>query len=64
MADPSDTSNRAQLSVREVAERFIELFHRQDNPGEAFRCWVHPDYIQHNPNAPTGRPSRRTRKTP
>jgi predicted SnoaL-like aldol condensation-catalyzing enzyme len=53
--DPRDTSNRESLSVREVAERFIELFHHQDNPGDAFRCWVHPDYLQHNPNAPTGR---------
>ena len=53
--DPRDTSNRESLSVREVAERFIELFHRQDNVTDAFRCWVHPDYIQHNPNAPTGR---------
>lgn len=53
--DPRDTANRESLSVREVAERFIELFHHQDNPGEAFACWVHPDYIQHNPNAPTGR---------
>ncbi len=53
--DPRDTSNRVSLSVREVAERFIELFHHQDNPVDAFTCWVHPDYIQHNPNAPTGR---------
>jgi predicted SnoaL-like aldol condensation-catalyzing enzyme len=53
--DPRDTSNRESLSVREVAERFIELFHHQDNPGDAVRCWVHPDYLQHNPNAPTGR---------
>ena len=53
--DPRDTSNRERLSVREVAARFIELFHHQDNPVDAFTCWVHPDYIQHNPNAPTGR---------
>ena len=53
--DPRDTSNRERLSVREVAARFIELFHHQDNPTDAFTCWVHPDYIQHNPNAPTGR---------
>ena len=53
--DPRDTSNRESLSVRAVAERFIELFHHQDNPVDAFTCWVHPDYIQHNPNAPTGR---------
>jgi len=53
--DPLDTSNRENLSVREVAERFIELFHHQDRVGDAFRAWVHPDYIQHNPNAPSGR---------
>ena len=53
--DPRDNSNRESLSVREVAERFIELFHVQDNPEDAFMTWVHPDYIQHNPNAPTGR---------
>ncbi len=53
--DPRDTSNRESLSVREVAERFIELFHHQDNPVDAFMAWVHPDYVQHNPNAPTGR---------
>ena len=55
MIDPTDTSNREQLSNREVAERFVALFHYQDRVGDAFRCWVHPDYIQHNPNAPTGR---------
>ena len=53
--DPRDTSNRDQLSVREVAERFIQLFYVEDNPRDAFLNWVHPDYIQHNPNAPTGR---------
>ncbi|MBT2134777.1 nuclear transport factor 2 family protein [Croceibacterium sp. LX-88] len=53
--DPRDNSNRHNLSVREIAERFIELFHHQDNPEDAFMTWVHPDYIQHNPNAPTGR---------
>ena len=53
--DPRDTSNRDQLSVREVAERFIQLFYVEDNPRAAFLNWVHPDYIQHNPNAPTGR---------
>jgi predicted SnoaL-like aldol condensation-catalyzing enzyme len=53
--DPRDTSNREQLSVRQVAERFIQLFYVEDNPRDAFMNWVHPDYIQHNPNAPTGR---------
>lgn len=55
VVDPRNTDDRATLSVREVAERFIELFHVQDNPQDAFSAWVHPDYIQHNPNAPTGR---------
>lgn len=53
--DPRDTSNREQLSVRQVAERFIQLFYVEDNPRDAFMAWMHPDYIQHNPNAPTGR---------
>ena len=53
--DPRDTSNREALSVRQVAERFIQLFYVEDNPRDAFLCWMHPDYIQHNPNAPTGR---------
>ncbi|HEU4651352.1 MAG TPA: nuclear transport factor 2 family protein [Croceibacterium sp.] len=53
--DPRDTANREQLSVREVAERFIQLFYVEDNPRDAFMSWMHPDYIQHNPNAPTGR---------
>ncbi len=53
--DPCDTSGREMLSTREVAERFIQLFYVEDNPTDAFTCWMHPDYIQHNPNAPTGR---------
>ena len=53
--DPRDTSNREQLWVRQVAERFIQLFYVEDNPRDGFMCWMHPDYIQHNPNAPTGR---------
>ncbi len=53
--DPRDTSNRAALTTRQVAERFIQLFYVEDNPTDAFGCWMHPDYIQHNPNAPTGR---------
>ena len=53
--DPRDTSNREHLSTRQVAERFIQLFYVEDNPTDAFTCWMHPDYIQHNPNAPTGR---------
>ena len=53
--DPRETSNREALTVREVAERFIQLFYVEDNPRDAFMAWMHPDYIQHNPNAPTGR---------
>ena len=53
--DPRDTSNRAALSTRQMAERFIQLFYVEDSPREAFMAWMHPDYIQHNPNAPTGR---------
>jgi predicted SnoaL-like aldol condensation-catalyzing enzyme len=53
--DPRDTTGREGLSTRQVAERFIELFYRQENPRDAFMCWMHPDYIQHNPGAPTGR---------
>ena len=53
--DPRDTSNREALAVRQVAERFIQLFYVEDNPRDGFMSWMHPDYIQHNPNAPTGR---------
>jgi predicted SnoaL-like aldol condensation-catalyzing enzyme len=55
MDHPLDTSDRAQLSAREVADRFIEVFYRQNRLVEAFRAWVHPDYIQHDPNSLTGR---------
>ena len=47
--------DRAQMSPREVAERFIEVFYRQNRLVEAFEQWVHPDYVQHDPNSPTGR---------
>jgi predicted SnoaL-like aldol condensation-catalyzing enzyme len=53
--DSRDTSNREALTARQVAERFIQLFYVEDNPRDGFMCWMHPDYIQHNPNAPTGR---------
>ena len=55
MADPLDTSDRAQLSAREVADSFIEVFYHQNRLVDAFRAWVHPDYIQHDPQAKTGR---------
>jgi predicted SnoaL-like aldol condensation-catalyzing enzyme len=51
----SDTIDRSHLSAREVADRFIETFYRQNRLVDAFREWVHPDYIQHDPNSGTGR---------
>ena len=53
--EPMDTSNRANLSDREVSERFIEVFYNQNRLTDGFEAWVHPDYIQHDPNSPTGR---------
>jgi predicted SnoaL-like aldol condensation-catalyzing enzyme len=53
--NPLDTSDRVRLSSREVADRFIEVFYRQNRLVEAFEAWVHPDYIQHDPNSGTGR---------
>jgi predicted SnoaL-like aldol condensation-catalyzing enzyme len=47
--------DRRELSAREVADRFIEVFYKQNRLVEAFEAWVHPDYIQHDPNSGTGR---------
>jgi predicted SnoaL-like aldol condensation-catalyzing enzyme len=55
MAGPLDTASREALGDREVAARFIEVFYAQNRLTEAFTAWVHPDYIQHDPNAPNGR---------
>lgn len=55
MADPFDTADRERLTAREVADRFIEAFYHQGRLADAFRAWVHPDYIQHHPSSPTGR---------
>ena len=57
--DARDTANRQALPVHEIADRFIQLFYVEDNPADAFACWMHPDYIQHNPDAPTGRDATR-----
>ncbi len=43
------------LNARQVVERFIPLFYEQRNAKLAFETWVHPNYIQHNPGAPSGR---------
>jgi predicted SnoaL-like aldol condensation-catalyzing enzyme len=55
VTDQMDTSERESLSDREVSERFIEVFYNQNRLVDGFRAWVHPEYIQHDPNAPTGR---------
>jgi len=47
--------DRSQLSAREVADRFIEVFYNRNRLVDAFREWVHPDYVQHDPNSKTGR---------
>ena len=47
--------DRSELSAREVADRFIEVFYNRNRLVDAFREWVHPDYVQHDPNSKTGR---------
>ncbi|RKF20672.1 polyketide cyclase [Altericroceibacterium spongiae] len=53
--DPEPAPHHCSLSAREVVERFIPLFYEQRDARTAFTRWVHPDYIQHNPNAASGR---------
>lgn len=53
-AAPASTQG-CSLNARQVVERFIPLFYEQRNAKLAFETWVHPDYIQHNPGAPSGR---------
>lgn len=48
-------SSDGQCSTRAVMEAFIPLYFEQRNVKEAFETWVHPDYINHNPMAQTGR---------
>ena len=49
------TSDRENLSDREVSDRFIKVFYDNNQLVKGFEAWVHPDYIQHDPNSPTGR---------
>lgn len=44
-----------ECSTRAVMDAFIPMFFEQRNAREAFEKWVHPDYINHNPMAQTGR---------
>jgi predicted SnoaL-like aldol condensation-catalyzing enzyme len=46
---------RATLPDRLVSEKFIEIFYDRNELVAGFERWVHPDYIQHDPNSPTGR---------
>ena len=48
-------ASTANLTNRQIVERFIDLFYRQGRVREAFETYVHEDYIQHNPLAPDGR---------
>jgi predicted SnoaL-like aldol condensation-catalyzing enzyme len=48
-------SGEGECSTRAVMDAFIPLFFEQRNAKEAFEKWVHPDYINHNPMAQTGR---------
>jgi predicted SnoaL-like aldol condensation-catalyzing enzyme len=44
-----------KLSPKQVATRFMTRFYVQKDVRGAFEAWVDPGYIQHNPNAATGR---------
>ncbi len=58
MPDPDPFNapeNRQELSDRQTADAFIEVFYNQNELVQGFEQWVHPDYIQHDPNSPTGR---------
>ena len=46
---------RAALPDRLVSAKFIDVFYDQNELVRGFERWVHPDYIQHDPNSPTGR---------
>jgi len=50
-----DDGGECNMTTREVMDAFIPLFFEQRNAKLAFETWVHPDYINHNPMAETGR---------
>lgn len=49
------TEAKCQLTPKEVVTRFMTKFYIEKKVREAFETWVDPNYIQHNPMAPTGR---------
>lgn len=40
---------------KDVVRAFVDLFYGQNRVREAFEAYVHPAYIQHNPEAGDGR---------
>ncbi|MFM2300322.1 MAG: hypothetical protein RLZZ84_58 [Pseudomonadota bacterium] len=44
-----------KLTPKQVATQFMTRFYLQKDVRGAFEAWVDPGYIQHNPNAQTGR---------
>lgn len=50
-----DEDAECNMTTREVMDEFIPLFFEQRNAELAFEKWVHPDYINHNPMARSGR---------
>ncbi|OJW70786.1 MAG: hypothetical protein BGO57_03820 [Sphingomonadales bacterium 63-6] len=54
-AETGQSDAPCTMSAREVLDEFIPLFFEQRNAKVAFDRWVHPDYINHNPFAATGR---------
>lgn len=55
LAAESAAEEPCSMTAREVLDEFIPLFFEQRNARLAFETWVHPDYINHNPFAATGR---------
>ncbi len=54
--DPFEApEDRHLLTDRQTADAFIEVFYNQNELVQGFEQWVHPEYIQHDPNSPTGR---------
>ncbi len=44
-----------KLTAKQVATEFMTRFYIKKDVRGAFEAWVDPGYIQHNPNAQTGR---------
>lgn len=53
-AAPAEAA-KCKMKPKEVVTKFMTQFYIEKQPRAAFETWVVPDYIQHNPMAPTGR---------